>query len=627
MIALYGALWAGAAAASEWSLQAAQGELALNLWAGAWSALWLVLGLLWLVPLGQLWRLPSGPVSRRGGLTAVALIIVVLGLLIAHQAAHLERLRTLARFQHHALQVQQALDAGSVEAGDLLAASQALARAAQVDPWARWGQAQPLKGLQLSVQKVDGARVGEAEPGPAVLVNHADPWAVPAAQWWSGTAPQQFHVSLTGSSEFWIENAPTWPPAVLLGALVIGILSNVLLVVASGRRLAMQAELEHRALEVHQCLLMLEDTVLGYRQQSEQLQLVLRSTPAGFAAFDAEHRAVFVNPALANMLNCSAAELLNLDRSGFVARLSDMAPGDALALSRLLLGVRPASEPAPLRVALVLGGAAERVLEFSCSRVDGEMVQLVCSVVDVSESVRLEHSKSQFLANAAHEIRTPLTSILGYAQLLASRPSLSVEVRGRMQQEVVNKAQELSALLGNMLDLAELESDSHGSAHLTPVELNSTLAEGLEQLTTPEGAASIQWQACSVPLSVRAHPGRLQLLLRHLVSNAWSFSPPGSPVQVRLVLQADDSPQPQAMLEVEDQGCGMNPEELSRVFERFWRADESGARPGFGLGLCIVREIVRQLHGHIELHSQPGQGTRVRVTLPLLSVGALADAA
>ncbi len=587
-----------------------------------WGATWLMLGLSLLVPLGLLWLSPSGPPARRWSVSVLVVLILGLGLLIAHQAAQWEQVRTLARFHHRALEVQRWLTQADPGTDSTNLARHALQAAESSDLWVQAQRAAPLQGLVLSLQlPVHAPRAtGTGAAG-------ASPWALPSVRFeLAGRAgPITGHLSVV--EDFWGLNAPTWPAGVLAGSLLLASLCQVGLAWASGRRLAMQAELEHSALEVHQCLLLLEDTVLGYRQQSEQLQLVLRSTPAGFVAFGSEGQTVFVNPALASMLDCPASDLLGLDRNGFADRLSAMARGDAGALTHLLLDDRPRPEQLPLRIGLVLGAESERVLEFACSRVEGELVQLVCSVVDVTESVRLEHSKSQFLANAAHEIRTPLTSILGYAQLLASRPSLAVEVRGKMQQEVVNKAQELSALLGNMLDLAELESDATLSSRIQRLELNEALGQALATINPPEGASPVQWQPCDLPLGLQANPSRLLLLLRHLVSNAWSFSAPGTPVRVQLSVQADDAVHPVALLEVEDQGRGMNPEELSRVFERFWRADESGARPGFGLGLCIVREIVRQLHGHIELHSQPGQGTRVRVTLPLLSVGALADAA
>jgi signal transduction histidine kinase len=117
-------------------------------------------------------------------------------------------------------------------------------------------------------------------------------------------------------------------------------------------------------------------------------------------------------------------------------------------------------------------------------------------------------------------------------------------------------------------------------------------------------------------LQVWSDPEKLHQVLVNLLSNAYKFSPEGGSIELRSRRARRDGT-PVALIEIQDQGIGMDPAALAHVFERFFRADKSGHIPGTGLGLSLVKQIVELSGGQIHLESQPGQGTRVEITLPL----------
>ena len=149
------------------------------------------------------------------------------------------------------------------------------------------------------------------------------------------------------------------------------------------------------------------------------------------------------------------------------------------------------------------------------------------------------------------------------------------------------------------------------------VELQALVREVVEAFGLPEGR-----QAPEVTVTTaycRADRNKLRQVILNVLSNAYKYSKPGNAVSITLALPSD----PQAAGEntvsliVRDEGIGMTAAQLERIFERFYRADASGAVPGTGLGMTIVKEIISALSGEINVSSMPGKGTTVRLTLPL----------
>jgi signal transduction histidine kinase len=222
--------------------------------------------------------------------------------------------------------------------------------------------------------------------------------------------------------------------------------------------------------------------------------------------------------------------------------------------------------------------------------------------------------KDEFVALISHDLRTPLTSIMGYLELAMDDDGLGEEPRSYL--EVVQRNSErLLRLVNDLLFVARLEAGEL-DLHSSEVDLGACVRQAVEEARPRAAAKSIELgcEVQSVP-ELRADRGRMFQLLDNLISNAIKFTPEGGRVEVRLV-QRDS----RLRLEVADTGIGIAEGELGRLFERFFRATTATERhiPGTGLGLYIAGAIVGAHGGEIDVESTPGEGTTFCVELPLV---------
>jgi PAS domain S-box-containing protein len=227
-------------------------------------------------------------------------------------------------------------------------------------------------------------------------------------------------------------------------------------------------------------------------------------------------------------------------------------------------------------------------------------------VRDLSETRRLEANQQRFLANAAHELKTPITAILGAAELLLTEKDDDPVVRDRFLTHIRSEAERMQHLSETLLQLAQTGWDRRdpdiGEVEL--LDVASRVAERMRPLSDSS------W----VELSVEGEGGRasadeewLEQALLVLVSNALKHSEQGRRVRLR----AEGS-----RVAVEDEGAGISEEDIPYLFERFYHGSNS---EGFGLGLPICKELVQRMGGEIHLESEKGKGTKVEVRLPEVS--------
>ncbi len=243
-----------------------------------------------------------------------------------------------------------------------------------------------------------------------------------------------------------------------------------------------------------------------------------------------------------------------------------------------------------------------------------ELANLVIIYRDVTQYKELDRIKSEFLSTAAHELRSPLTSILGFSELLLLRMDLSDEERTRFLKYINDHAVHLKQLVDDLLDISRIESGVSFLVKLEPLELHSLFEQEIRswQETHPDHNYQVfgshEWPP------VHADEDRIRQVVRNLLSNATKYSPaPGT-------ITVSATPVGGYMeVTVADEGIGMTDEELPHIFEKFWRANASStAVEGTGLGLVIVKHIVEQHGGHVWVESIKGEGTVAHFTLPLL---------
>jgi two-component system, OmpR family, sensor kinase len=222
----------------------------------------------------------------------------------------------------------------------------------------------------------------------------------------------------------------------------------------------------------------------------------------------------------------------------------------------------------------------------------------------------------EFLANAAHELKTPVAILKSTLQSLLQRPRAAEEYRAGLEQALDDMAR-LEKLMHSMLRLARAEQWAAGSARrdLGPVDVAATCASALDRLAplAREREVSVHFTSNGA-MPMRADADDLELVWSNLLENAIRVSPGGGSVQLRV--QSNGT---RGYVEVEDNGPGIPQSELAHLFERFHRADSSRARNtgGYGLGLAISKALIEAYGGTITPKSGPGQGTRMVVEVPL----------
>ena len=229
-----------------------------------------------------------------------------------------------------------------------------------------------------------------------------------------------------------------------------------------------------------------------------------------------------------------------------------------------------------------------------------------------------ETMRREFTANVSHELKTPLTSISGYAELIETGMAKSADVP-TFAARIHKEAQRMIALVSDILQLSELDSTQAARGQgappdMVPVDLAALIKEISQTMTVNARKAYVTLQYDAHPATVQGCRDQLVELATNLCDNAIRYNRPGGHVELRCGTGNDGCP----YLEVEDNGIGIPQDSQSRVFERFYRVDKSRSKAtgGTGLGLAIVKHIALLHDAHIDLQSQVGTGTTIRVTFP-----------
>jgi two-component system phosphate regulon sensor histidine kinase PhoR len=270
----------------------------------------------------------------------------------------------------------------------------------------------------------------------------------------------------------------------------------------------------------------------------------------------------------------------------------------------------------PQRLETVRDGADKMSVAIQATPLAGNPCPGVVLVMhDTTELRRLESLRRDFVANVSHELKTPLSSIKAYAETLCNGALEDHEAAVKFVERIQEQSDRLHNLIVDMLSLARIES-AQEVFNVEPVAVREVVEECLAAQRPAADAKQIELRAEGEekPCSVQADRDGLREILDNLVDNAIKYTGEGGKVVVRWRTLADE-----ATIEVEDTGIGIGPEDLSRVFERFYRVDKARSRElgGTGLGLAIVKHLAQSFGGGVAAQSEPGKGSTFTVGLPL----------
>lgn len=244
----------------------------------------------------------------------------------------------------------------------------------------------------------------------------------------------------------------------------------------------------------------------------------------------------------------------------------------------------------------------------------GNLVGAVAVLRDVSELHRLETVRREFVANASHELKTPITAIRGLVETLIDDKELAPLKRERFLGKIKEQSLRLSLIVTDLLTLSRLESE-HSGTEKVPLDLREVILASAKTFaaTGEDRGLVVETQVPDTPIEVLGDEEALCQVVSNLLDNAIKYTPQGGRVWVRLHLQGND-----VVIEVQDTGVGIEPKDRERIFERFYRVDKARSRElgGTGLGLSIVKHIAIAHGGRVTVDSIPGTGSTFRVFLP-----------
>ena len=336
-------------------------------------------------------------------------------------------------------------------------------------------------------------------------------------------------------------------------------------------------------------------------QLFRQIQRSTAALPDGVVILNAEHEIVWFNR--------MAALLLNLRRPADLGlRIDNLVRQPEFA--RYLAGAQYAN-PVIIRI-----GAGEPIF-LSLQFVPYGEGQLLLLVRDVSRQVQLEGMRKDFVANASHELRSPLTVISGYLETLSQDPVLDPELKGPLA-EMRRQAERMTQIIRDLLELSRLEAaegEVEDGESIDVAALLSTLRKDV--LARSERPREIRVRLDS-DASLIGNESEIQSAFFNLVDNAAKYTPPEGSIEMRWWTDSDGG-----HFTVTDTGIGILPEHIPRLTERFYRVDPARSRStgGSGLGLAIVKHVLQRHGATLEVESAPGEGSVFGCHFPLRRVG------
>lgn len=343
-------------------------------------------------------------------------------------------------------------------------------------------------------------------------------------------------------------------------------------------------------------------STLGQLRAERDLQRrILEAMQEGVVVVDREGHIVLVNSALRSMLLIGAEAVGKLlIETVRHAELDD-----------LLEDARDAHGAAPTEIELP--GLKPRRLLVHASPLSGDDERVLVVFVDVTELRRLESLRREFVANASHELRTPIAAVRSATETLRNGALDDPAAAVRFIDIIERNAQRLQSLVEDMLDLSKLESNEFRLKR-ERVELGSVvpIVLGLFRERAEKKGVRLTAELPTAPLAVEGDARGLEHVLSNLVDNAVKYCPAGASIVVKATQEGE-----RVRLIVSDTGNGIPAEHLPRLFERFYRVDAGRSRElgGTGLGLSIVKHMVEAMRGAVSVESSVGKGSTFTVSL------------
>jgi len=352
------------------------------------------------------------------------------------------------------------------------------------------------------------------------------------------------------------------------------------------------------------------------QQEASKDQAILTSIVDGVVVNDADGNTILVNPAAERILGKPGVELVGEDFQAPFSVFDDPGKGEAIEAMGALLSVPGVGVHKVFKTTLNVDG---RVIHAHLSPVIAQrhdFLGVVTVLRDITKEVEADRTKNEFVSNVSHELRTPMTAIKGYTDLLHAGSVGSInEEQKRFLSIIKNNADRLTALINDLLDISRVDT---GRVRFVPqpVQIGDVISDVVNALACESHAKNqiLTYEVAGGLPELMGDRDRLNQVLTNLVGNAIRYTPREGEVEV-LAYPVEGA----VRVDVRDTGIGIAPEDLGRIFERFYRADHPLVREagGSGLGLSIAKMFVEMHGGRVWVESEQGKGSTFTLILPV----------
>ncbi|MFB9768343.1 two-component system histidine kinase PnpS [Lactiplantibacillus modestisalitolerans] len=341
--------------------------------------------------------------------------------------------------------------------------------------------------------------------------------------------------------------------------------------------------------------------------QEKELMMIMRYLPVGVMVIDHQRQVQLSNPAMSELLQESINAVAHIYTKDI----------QLYALTKIIEDTITSRQNQRATVTLTPAPNTQ-VVEASTVFIQGSRshFQIVLMLYDITEVYMIEKMQDDFVSNASHELKTPITAIAGFTETLLSGAKDDPETLDQFLHIIADESQRLIDLIQDVLSLSRIRAQNTTKLELGPVSVHEVVTQELAVLQQ-----AISRQALTVTnqvpatLTVTTDRRKLDQIIKNLLTNAIKYNRQNGRVTITTSQTASTW-----VLEITDTGIGISAEDQQRIFERFYRASSSRSQQvvsGTGLGLAIVKELVNALHGTITVTSQRSVGTTMRVSLPL----------
>jgi len=374
--------------------------------------------------------------------------------------------------------------------------------------------------------------------------------------------------------------------------------------IAIGREIQEESEFGKLAHTLNSLSARVQKQIESLRGQRKEIEAILQTLGEGVVAVDSEGHISFANEVACRMLGVCRQAILSFS----LDEVESKRQGLIRHCYELVKKVFERSES----IAETFTVEGEQKIYFHLIAAPlAQYSGFLLVLQDKTSDYKVIEMGKDFIANASHELRTPITVIRGFTETLYDHPDLSKEQIKESLEKIFRTSLRLESLIKSLLHLADV--DHMGEEPFGPKELGAIAEACRSLIQTAHPEISIAIHKRSDPMWVAADSNLLEMAIMNLLQNAVKYSP--APAQIQMILESKESV---CQLKVKDRGIGIPEAELSHIFDRFYTVDKARARKsgGAGLGLSIVKTIVQKHRVSIEVVSQLGEGSVFTIALP-----------